>query len=206
MEAARFSPVEEGLCVTVCTLSAGAKNTVVLKWGQWVGSNLYNFTKTLRVLVINSHKQMKICFQGQCKPNKELDKWRENLPCCNGGQLKWEKPTDASVPGMGGAAQWLDTQVHPSRSLLDLHAARFLQTISHSPVCGWLWEQESMNACKWLRCPEQQSTSRMSQEHEWVASNIIIYDVLHKVLLITFKSNHSSVKNASGKYQDMLNK
>lgn len=152
---------------------------------------------------------MKICFQGQCKPNKELDKWQENLPCCNGGQLKWEKPTDSSVPGMGGAAQWLDTRVHPSKSLLDLHAAHFFQTISHSPVGSWLWEQESMNACKWLRSPEQQSTSRMFQEHEWVqtfASNVITYDVLHKVLLITFKSNHSSVKNASGKYQDMLNK
>lgn len=57
---------------------------------------------------------------------------RENLPCCNGGQLKWEKPIDASVPGMGGAAQWLDTRVHPSKSLLDLHAAHSLQTISHS--------------------------------------------------------------------------
>lgn len=29
----QVSPVEEGLCVTVCTLSAGAKNTGVLKWG-----------------------------------------------------------------------------------------------------------------------------------------------------------------------------
>lgn len=75
----------------------------------------------------------------------------------------------SSVPGMGGAAQWLDTRVHPSKRLLDLHAARFLQTISHSPVCGWLWERESMNACKWLRPPEQQSTSRMFQEHEWMA-------------------------------------
>lgn len=168
-----------------------------MKWDWWGGSKALQFHQNFRSFS-DSYKQTKICSKDNANQTRTRQMAREsNLPCCNGGQLKWDNPQ---------LQVWLDTrltQAEESASFTCCTLCWKNQSQPHMQSALVTGEYEGMQVGKIPRAAWHKQNVPRSMNG---GSLYHIYDVLRKVLLITTKSNHSSVKNASGKYQGMLNK